>query len=285
MVKQLTVDTSAVEAEAEHQLQTPKDKYSNHLDTPRTESSTPNSSYAPVRGQSDIRSPGMDKTPSNINDKTDVDTQQQEQEDDENVPIPDFMTQTDKYGNASTPRTQPSPTAIIVQKSTDSDSTQEVEVDDLDKDYHPPDACDTLLESLRMMCCCLLPDPNSSNHDKLVSSDHTTSKDVTTSNSTIDISKCQIMKQRRFGSSEPVYGHIDHNSVFHEMERITLLPGIVPQDYGRKCLVLDLDETLVHSSFRAVSGADFIIPVQVSVCLLVVVVVVVLSSSLLYEYY
>ena len=131
MVKQLTVDTSAVEAEAEHQLQTPKDKYSNHLDTPRTESSTPNSSYAPVRGQSDIRSPGMDKTPSNINDKTDVDTQQQEQEDDENVPIPDFMTQTDKYGNASTPRTQPSPTAIIVQKSTDSDSTQEVEVDDL----------------------------------------------------------------------------------------------------------------------------------------------------------
>ena len=35
---------------------------------------------------------------------------------------------------------------------------------------------------------------------------------------------------------------------------------------GKKCLVLDLDETLVHSSFRAVAGADFVIPVQVRVC-------------------
>jgi carboxy-terminal domain RNA polymerase II polypeptide A small phosphatase len=29
-----------------------------------------------------------------------------------------------------------------------------------------------------------------------------------------------------------------------------LLPPISPQHAGRKCLVLDLDETLVHSSFK-----------------------------------
>ncbi|DBA93455.1 hypothetical protein WJX79_008935 [Trebouxia sp. C0005] len=36
-----------------------------------------------------------------------------------------------------------------------------------------------------------------------------------------------------------------------------------PHDKHKKCLVLDLDETLVHSSFKPVPNPDFIIPVEI----------------------
>jgi len=41
-----------------------------------------------------------------------------------------------------------------------------------------------------------------------------------------------------------------------------LLPAS-PRSAQRKTLVLDLDETLVHSSFKPVMGADFIVPVEI----------------------
>jgi RNA polymerase II subunit A small phosphatase-like protein len=42
-----------------------------------------------------------------------------------------------------------------------------------------------------------------------------------------------------------------------------LLPPLLPEDIGKKTLVLDLDETLVHSSFKPINNADFIIPVEI----------------------
>ncbi|KAK0529268.1 hypothetical protein OC842_004292 [Tilletia horrida] len=42
-----------------------------------------------------------------------------------------------------------------------------------------------------------------------------------------------------------------------------LLAPIGGKDEGRKCLVLDLDETLVHSSFKMIQNADFIVPVEI----------------------
>ncbi|KAJ3050978.1 hypothetical protein HK097_008055 [Rhizophlyctis rosea] len=48
-----------------------------------------------------------------------------------------------------------------------------------------------------------------------------------------------------------------------EPEKKWLLKPLAQEDTGRKCLVLDLDETLVHSSFKAVPQADFIIPVEI----------------------
>ncbi|ERF72101.1 hypothetical protein EPUS_02892 [Endocarpon pusillum Z07020] len=46
-------------------------------------------------------------------------------------------------------------------------------------------------------------------------------------------------------------------------KEIWLLPPIQPHLQGRKCLVLDLDETLVHSSFKILNQADFTIPVEI----------------------
>ncbi|GFZ48686.1 phosphoric-monoester hydrolase [Saitozyma sp. JCM 24511] len=42
-----------------------------------------------------------------------------------------------------------------------------------------------------------------------------------------------------------------------------LLPAIDKQHVGRKCLVLDLDETLLHSSFKMLPSADYIVPVEI----------------------
>jgi len=41
------------------------------------------------------------------------------------------------------------------------------------------------------------------------------------------------------------------------------LPEPFPEHKGRKCLVLDLDETLVHSSFKPIPGPDFVIPIEI----------------------
>lgn len=37
----------------------------------------------------------------------------------------------------------------------------------------------------------------------------------------------------------------------------------LPHGSTKKTMVLDLDETLVHSSFKPVPDADFIVPVQI----------------------
>ncbi|GAA5965768.1 hypothetical protein JCM21900_002131 [Sporobolomyces salmonicolor] len=42
-----------------------------------------------------------------------------------------------------------------------------------------------------------------------------------------------------------------------------LLDELSPDMKGRKCLVLDLDETLVHSSFKMVHQADYVVPVEI----------------------
>ncbi|XP_049609616.1 carboxy-terminal domain RNA polymerase II polypeptide A small phosphatase 2 [Syngnathus scovelli] len=44
---------------------------------------------------------------------------------------------------------------------------------------------------------------------------------------------------------------------------VSLLPEVTAHDQGKICVVIDLDETLVHSSFKPISNADFIVPVEI----------------------
>lgn len=43
----------------------------------------------------------------------------------------------------------------------------------------------------------------------------------------------------------------------------SLLPSKHPLDVHKKCVVIDLDETLVHSSFKPIENADFIVPIEI----------------------
>ncbi|CAK7235459.1 hypothetical protein SCUCBS95973_009277 [Sporothrix curviconia] len=66
----------------------------------------------------------------------------------------------------------------------------------------------------------------------------------------------------------PVENHNSANNVaiadlIEAHREKSLLPPIEPHLKGRKCLVLDLDETLVHSSFKILHQADFTIPVEI----------------------
>lgn len=58
--------------------------------------------------------------------------------------------------------------------------------------------------------------------------------------------------------------HDEHGNLLTSLgPGAALLAPIKKEFAGRKCLVLDLDETLVHSSFSFIHNADFIIPVQI----------------------
>lgn len=60
-------------------------------------------------------------------------------------------------------------------------------------------------------------------------------------------------------------GDLGHDQKQNSQSKSTkqLLPEIRDEDVGKKCIVIDLDETLVHSSFKPISNADFIVPVEI----------------------
>lgn len=65
-----------------------------------------------------------------------------------------------------------------------------------------------------------------------------------------------------FGGGSPA-APADASAPIAEGHQDALLPPQKAELKGRKCLILDLDETLVHSSFKPITSADFIIPVEI----------------------
>jgi len=229
--------------------------------TPNTVCSTPSSTISEAksteyeitefRAPHDLRSPGMKATPINAVHQHGSSSQPLSIECavTSNTAMPDFITQTDKYGNPSTPRT-PDGTKVTsghlhkrggYNKSRNAGKGDESPAgDDARKDNK--DSCEVLLESLRMMCCCIMLE----DQPRVISS-----------------GKERERRKLNNSASTPK----SQATMIHYNDRcatqIRLLPQPLPADIGKKCLVLDLDETLVHSSFRAVPGADFVIPVQI----------------------
>ncbi|CAL9703764.1 unnamed protein product [Knipowitschia caucasica] len=64
-------------------------------------------------------------------------------------------------------------------------------------------------------------------------------------------------------SLQPLLQEPQPNGVIHKEPEPSLLPEMKAQDQGKICVVIDLDETLVHSSFKPVSNADFVVPVEI----------------------
>ncbi|KZT66354.1 NIF-domain-containing protein [Daedalea quercina L-15889] len=102
--------------------------------------------------------------------------------------------------------------------------------------------------------------PGSTGHDVVVTNDQCddsdssfTEEDVLNNMIHLDADTEEQMLMQKGGNGIPIVDGVPQ----------PLLPPIASEYAGRKCLVLDLDETLVHSSLKPVPSPDYIVPVEI----------------------
>jgi RNA polymerase II subunit A small phosphatase-like protein len=79
----------------------------------------------------------------------------------------------------------------------------------------------------------------------------------------VNLLLCCLGGSCRHRSSRPIYSPSNDQPADHESSEKHLLPTLRDPERAKICLIIDLDETLVHSVFRPVPNADFIVPVEI----------------------
>ncbi|ETW02789.1 hypothetical protein H310_05278 [Aphanomyces invadans] len=73
----------------------------------------------------------------------------------------------------------------------------------------------------------------------------------------------QQQQQQQFQYRKQLSNHEKIVETRQSQEVRKIMGTKFPGDEGKKCLVLDLDETLVHSSFKPILNPDYVIPVEI----------------------
>jgi len=161
-------------------------------------------------------------------------------------PTPSFVTQVQRPDNNQKPTNDSQP---VVATNTVTRNTNTIDDDE------------------EVGCCaCLFGSKKKSSPQPLNNNSTTNNKpqQTTANNGAPVISKIAIPSDReQIGVNSPRGVDARPKSMKPSGSKISLLGPQLQGREGRKCLVLDLDETLVHSSFQPVDKYDFLIPVEI----------------------